>query len=269
MNALSTHDTKRSEDVRSRLLLLSEDPSSWAGLARTLVARGLDEGLDDHAAYLAAQTLFGAWPIEGDRLAGYLTKATKEAKLATSWTRPNDLYDRTVVDAAHALVRDLAVQEALDEWCDDPVRRTADVAASLSAKLLQLTMPGIPDCYQGCETENRSLADPDNRRDIAFDALRATLTSGSDVKQRLTATVLRLRRARPEWFGIDGAYAPLALDDERFVGFTRAGHVAVVATRRPWATSRDAVPVPSPGPGWTALLDDAPGVGLWVRPDDS
>ena len=266
MTTLSTHDTKRSEDVRARLLLLSEDPAAWEALACTLTERGLTFGLDAHAAYLAAQTLLGAWPIDGDRLARYLTKATKEAKLATSWIDPDADYDRTVVTAGTALASDPAVRSALAAWRADPTRARADTTASLAAKAVQLLMPGVPDCYQGNERNDRSLADPDNRRAVDWPAARAAFAAAVDPKQQLTGTLLRLRRECPGWFGDDGAYEPLGFDDDRFVGFTRADRVALVATRRPWATTRDRVPLPSPGSAWVPLLE-VPGVAVHRRRD--
>ena len=267
MTTLSTHDTKRSEDVRARLLLLSEDPEGWAPVARVLTERGRAIGLDAHAAYLAAQTLAGTWPIDGDRLARYLTKATKEAKLATSWIDPDPVYDAAVASAGRALPGDDAVRAALADWSGDPLRAQADRTAGIAAKVVQLLMPGVPDCYQGCERVDRSLADPDNRRPVDWAAARRSLAAATDVKQRVVATVLRLRRDAASWFGDEGGYAPLDLDDDRFVGFTRADRVAVIATRRPWATTRDAVPMPLPGPEWVPVLADVPGVAVLRRID--
>ncbi|HVU73285.1 MAG TPA: malto-oligosyltrehalose synthase, partial [Mycobacteriales bacterium] len=266
MTTLSTHDTKRSEDVRARLLMLSEDTAAWAELASTLTAQARGCGLDAHAAYFTAQTLLGAWPIDGERLARYLTKATKEAKLATTWIDPDPEYDRMVVEAARALPDDAAVREALDGWCADPRRQQADVVASVAAKAVQLMMPGVPDCYQGCERVDRSLADPDNRRPVDWSEAQAALVRGDDLKQTTTAALLRLRRERADWFGTDGTYAPLELGDDRFVAFTRADRIAVVATRRPWATTRDAAPTPSPGPAWVPVVE-APGVAVHQRRD--
>jgi (1->4)-alpha-D-glucan 1-alpha-D-glucosylmutase len=264
MTTLSTHDTKRSEDVRARLLLLSEDPDGWAPLARHLVTAATDEGMDARTGYLLAQTLLGAWPISGDRLAAYLAKATKEAKLLTSWVNPDPDYDALVHRVGYAMAEHPAVMGAVEHWLEQ--RAEADLAASLAAKLVQLTMPGVPDCYQGCETVDRSLVDPDNRRPVDHPALRAALAAGRDTKLRLVATTLQLRRDHPGWFGAAGSYEPLGLDDDRYVGFVRAGCVRVVAPRRPFAVSEGAygAELGPPDDGWIELLPDLP-VSLQVR----
>jgi (1->4)-alpha-D-glucan 1-alpha-D-glucosylmutase len=264
MTTLSTHDTKRSEDVRARLLLLAEDPAGWAPLARQLVTAGVTRGLDPACSYLLAQTLVGAWPLSGERLADYLTKASKEAKLLTSWIDPDPGYDAVVRETAFALATDADVARAVGGWLEE--RAEADLTASLSAKLVQLLMPGVPDCYQGCETTDRSLVDPDNRRPVDHDRLRAHLATGADLKQRLVATALRLRRSHPALVGPQGNYAPLDVDDDRWVAFTRGDAIAVIAPRRPLATSHTAGPDPARhlGSGWRDLLPGLP-VRLLLR----
>ncbi|MDQ1645862.1 MAG: (1-_4)-alpha-D-glucan 1-alpha-D-glucosylmutase, partial [Cryptosporangiaceae bacterium] len=173
MTTLSTHDTKRGEDVRARLAVLSELPSDWADLVRRLSsAAPLPDG---SLAHLLWQTVVGAWPIERDRLHAYLEKAAREARTATGWDDPDTAFE----DAMHAVA---------DRCYDDPVvaAEVAGFAAritpygwsnSLGQKLLQLAGPGVPDIYQGTELWENSLVDPDNRRDVDFGARRSALAA--------------------------------------------------------------------------------------------
>ena len=171
MTTLSTHDTKRSEDVRARLAVLSELTAEWGAFLRTASAR---HPLPSPSLELLAwQSVLGAWPITEERLAGYLTKASKEAKLVTSH-----------VDAVPE------VDEAIAAWpgqvLGDP-EAVAEIEAFVAAigghgrsnalgqKLLQLAGPGVPDVYQGTELFEYSLVDPDNRRPVDFDLRRRLL----------------------------------------------------------------------------------------------
>jgi (1->4)-alpha-D-glucan 1-alpha-D-glucosylmutase len=251
MTTASTHDTKRSADVRSRLLLLSEEPGRWAPLARSLTALGTERGLDAATSYFAAQTLLGAWPLPPERLAAYLTKATKEAKLLTGWREPDASYDALVVDLARRLPALAA--PLIEPWLAGHAE--ADELAVLSSTLVSLWMPGVPDVYQGCELVDRSLVDPDNRRGID----PARLRSSTEPKTALVRTALRLRRDRPD--AARGSYEPLDLEDDRFVGFVRGGSVAVVAPRRPLACAGLSAP---PVPGFSDLLGH-PTLRLAVR----
>ncbi|MET0693558.1 MAG: malto-oligosyltrehalose synthase, partial [Propionibacteriaceae bacterium] len=183
MTALSTHDTKRGEDVRARMAVLSEIGDQWARFAALL---GSDETAAafaaDHPAYaslsrayeyLIRQVIVGAGVVERDRMHAYLEKSIREAWDGTSWDDPNTELEA----AAHAL---------LDHLYDDPTVRAsldelwATIEApgwsnSLGQKLVQLTMPGVPDVYQGTELWEDSLVDPDNRRPVDFVARRALL----------------------------------------------------------------------------------------------
>ena len=149
MTTLSTHDTKRQEDVRARLAVLAECPPRWQPSG----------AIDAATEYFVWQTLVGAWPIDDERLGGYLTKAIREAKTRTSWTDPVPGYEQSVLDFAKQVPRDDVAEV---------VRTIAPYARanSLGAKLVQLTMPGVPDVYQGCELGGFSLVDPDNRRPV-------------------------------------------------------------------------------------------------------
>ena len=164
MTTLSTHDTKRSEDVRARLAVLAELPSEWAALVRGWLAR--HPLADRSLAHLVWQNLIGAWPLSRERAHAYVEKAAREAGTSTTWTDPAQEFEEQL----HALV---------DAAFDDPTT-TAEIEAfvariaplgwsnSLTQKLLQLTMPGVPDVYQGTELYDFSLVDPDNRRPVDY-----------------------------------------------------------------------------------------------------
>jgi (1->4)-alpha-D-glucan 1-alpha-D-glucosylmutase len=255
MTTLSTHDTKREEDVRARLAVLAEMPQEWGRQVR----RWRDEGsaVDPDTEYLLWQTLVGAWPISGERLAGYLTKAIREAKRRTSWVAPDQEYEGAVLGLAARALDDPELAGSIASFV---AGIAGDAAAnSLGAKLVQLTMPGIPDVYQGCEVAALSLVDPDNRREVSFARIRSALTrldASADASARgdladgdldafsrakllVTSRALRLRRARPEWFA--GDYEPLRASGPaagHAVAFRRGGRAVTVATRLPVSLCR-------------------------------
>ena len=171
MTALSTHDTKRGEDVRARIAVLAEVPELWADALGSLLE--LAPVPDPGFANLLWQAAFGAWPISGDRLHAYAEKAMREAGDRTTWTAPDEQYESAVHAAIDSLQTNDAMQQVLDELVTrlDPAARSN----SLALKLLALTLPGVPDVYQGSEIEERSLVDPDNRRPVDFDAAAASL----------------------------------------------------------------------------------------------
>ena len=249
MTTLSTHDTKRSEDVRARLAVLAELPSEWAALVRGWLAR--HPLADRPMAHLVWQNLIGAWPLSRERAHAYVEKAAREAGTSTTWTDPDEAFEAQL----HALV---------DAAFDDPTT-TAEIEAfvaritplgwsnSLAQKLLQLSMPGVPDVYQGTELYDFSLVDPDNRRPVDYELRRrllADLDAGAvpavdgsgAAKLLVTSRVLRARRDRPELFG---GYAPLAVTGsaaEHVVAYDRGtpeqDGVVVVATRLPARLAR-------------------------------
>jgi (1->4)-alpha-D-glucan 1-alpha-D-glucosylmutase len=246
MTTLTTHDTKRSEDVRARLMVLAEDGEGWATWLQT--ARALAEGhrpdlLDGPTEYLLWQTLVGTWPVTGARLEEYVIKAVREAKVHTAWVDGDPEYEDAVVGYAKALFRDPAVQRHLDEWTSahEPSVR----ANVLSQKLVQLTMPGVPDVYQGCEIVMLSLVDPDNRRPVDWtdrgERLDRVLSDEpafdlDDEKLRVTARTLRVRRDLPGAFVGEGTtYAGLPTTSEHALAFGRGDadgvRVVTVATR--------------------------------------
>ncbi|HLK00222.1 MAG TPA: malto-oligosyltrehalose synthase, partial [Streptosporangiaceae bacterium] len=259
MTTLSTHDTKRQEDVRARLAVLSEIPDEWAAQVadwRATMGGQLD-GIDRETEYLIWQTLAGAWPIGGDRLGEYLTKAVREAKLRTSWTDPDEYYEQTVRRFADAMLAKGGPAEQIAHFV---MRISADARVnSLGVKLVQLTMPGVPDVYQGCELGAFALTDPDNRRQVDFGRRRELLAAGAadglDAEKLLvTSRALRLRRDHPDWFA--AGYTPLAADGPRAahaVAFARGGAVTA-ATRLPVGLRRAG--------GWGGTTLD-PGAGAW------
>ena len=255
MTALSTHDTKRGEDVRARLAVLAEMPNRWAEFAETFLAAS--EVPNRAFGYFLAQTLVGTGPIARDRLHAYAEKAMREASDGTTWTEPDAPFEA-------------AVHEAVDLAYDNEVLRTAWYALdseitrpgwsnALGQKLVQLTMPGVPDVYQGTELWEDSLVDPDNRRPVDF-AARRNLLSGlagtppvdgsGAAKLWVTRQALRARRDRPDLFT---AYAPIFADGptaSHLIGFDRGGAITL-ATRLP-------VRLATAG-GWDETVLDLPG----------
>ena len=246
MTSLTTHDTKRSEDVRARLMVLAEDGEGWAAWlagARELARDHRTARVDGPTEYLLWQTLVGAWPITGSRLEEYLTKAVREAKVHTAWVDGDTGYEEEVLAYAKAVSRDPAIQRHLDAWtmAHEPSVR----ANVLSQKLIQLTMPGVPDVYQGCEIVMLSLVDPDNRRPVDWtdrgERLERVLADEpafdlDDEKLRVTARALRVRRDLPGVFVGEGTtYAGIATSSEHALAFARGDddgvRVVTVATR--------------------------------------
>ena len=259
MTTLTTHDTKRGEDVRARLAVLAEMPGAWEqSLDRLLSLVPLpDPGFGS----LLWQAILGVWAADGDapndlreRLHGYAEKAMREAGDDTTWTDPDEDYENAVHAAVDSAIDNAEVRAVLDELAEQIA--AAGWSNSLAMKLLSITMPGVPDVYQGSEVEQLSLVDPDNRRPVDFDAAATSLVDGSVHKQSVTSTALRLRRDRPDLFT---SYTPLRADGpaaDHVLAFDRGGVVAV-ATRLPlglasqgWAGTTIALPEGS----WTDAL---------------
>ncbi|MFL6099918.1 MAG: malto-oligosyltrehalose synthase [Actinomycetales bacterium] len=270
MTTLSTHDTKRSEDVRARIAVISELPDEWADVVRALhevSAPYRSSGVDGRLELLVWQTAAGTWPISAERLAAYAEKVAREAKLYTSWTSPDLMYELALRDFVTGLVADPEVRGVLDGWTD----RTASAvrATTLGQKLLQLVLPGVPDVFQGCEAIALTLVDPDNRQPVDHTALAASLSrldanagpvaglSLAEAKLLVTSRALRLRREHPEWFLGDAAtYGPVSTTSGSALGIARgdASGVGVVAV-----TTRLSVSLERFG-GWgehTVSLPDA------------
>jgi (1->4)-alpha-D-glucan 1-alpha-D-glucosylmutase len=256
---LSTHDTKRSEDVRARLVLLAQCPREWGEAVvrwSALAARHRRPAGPDRATELLVwQSLLGAWPISADRAVAYVEKATREAKARTSWVDPVPEFDEAVQAFVRGVLGDPALTAELEAFCER--LRPAWESTLLAQKLVQLTMPGVADTYQGTELPDLSLVDPDNRRPVDYEARRAGLAdlASAPPKLRLTATALRLRREHPEWFLAGATYEPLDAGP-RAVAFCRSGEVVTVAPTRALLTERgwgeDAVTLPDGA--WRDLL---------------
>ncbi len=254
MTTLSTHDTKRAEDARARLAVLSQVPAAWEQaftLWETLAAPMTGRRVDAPTRYLLWQTLVATFaPASGEaiseaRLHDYLTKAMREAKLHTTWQDPDGDYETQVLDLASAVLGSAELVASIGAFVDS-ILPAARVSV-LGQKLVQLTMPGVPDVYQGTELEETSLVDPDNRRPVDYAERSARLTrldDGAsprdlhDEKLLVTSRALRLRRDRPDVFvGETATYAPLPTTTGHLVAFARgdAGGPSVIslATRLP------------------------------------
>jgi (1->4)-alpha-D-glucan 1-alpha-D-glucosylmutase len=237
--ASQTHDTKRSGDVRARLVALTWLHDEWAGLARRV---RVPPGVDPNDAYLVLQTVVGAWPLTRERLDGYLEKALRESKLRSNWLDPDVEYERRVQEFARSLHAEV----------EPFVRRLAPLGEriALAQNLLKLTCPGVPDIYQGDELESLSLVDPDNRRPVDWEARRRSLADPPP-KLRVIREALALRARRPEAFA--GAYAPVDAGAD-VLAFRRGENVLVAVPLRPDAGYE-------PPAGWSELCPRLP---VWL-----
>jgi (1->4)-alpha-D-glucan 1-alpha-D-glucosylmutase len=240
MTALSTHDTKRSADVRARLAVLAELPAEWAAAVDRW--EGLAPTPDGALGHLLWQTVVGAWPLTGDRLRAYLEKAMREARTRTSWDDPDADFEAAMQAVAGRVLTPGPLH-------DDVAAFVATVEGpgwsnALTAALVQLTMPGVPDTYQGTELWDLSLVDPDNRRPVDF-AARAELLDRIDggwrppVDATGAAKLLVLSRALRLVGSLSG-YEPVAATGpaaDHLVGFDRGGAVTL-GTRLPVGLAR-------------------------------
>ena len=264
MSATSTHDSKRGEDFRARLNVLSEAPTEWArafdrwhGMNEPLRAEVDGDAVPDtNEEYFIYQTLVGIWPQESlaraereqyrDRILQYLEKAFREAKVHTSWMNPFEAYEAKVREFVTALFA--PQRQSFADDVSDFVSAIADAGFvnSLSQLLLKLTLPGMPDFYRGTELWDFKLVDPDNRRSVDYDARRHRLKKlqsaaekdlpgltreiaarwpDPDIKLWTTSVGLRLRRDWPDVFAF-GEFIPLTA-----TGAT-AEHIIAFARRR-------------------------------------
>lgn len=256
MTTLSTHDTKRSADVRARMGVLSELPTEWSDLVDTVRAVTADVRptlLDGRTENLLWQTLAGTWdergPIAAERLTEYLTKAVREAKEHTAWTAQDEAYEGAVLDFARHVLTDAQVADAFAGW----VRRTAPGvrAATLGTALVQLTLPGVPDVYQGTEVPTLTLVDPDNRRRVDVTGIeralhrlgRETPRTLEEEKLLVVSRALRARRDNaPACVGDDAGYLPLPSSSGNALAFARTDadgpRLVTVVTRLALALDR-------------------------------
>jgi (1->4)-alpha-D-glucan 1-alpha-D-glucosylmutase len=250
MLATSTHDTKRGEDTRLRISLLSEMPQQWGAAvdrwaqmnAPFRTAGRPDAGME----YLLYQTLVGAWPIGPDRLWPAMLKAAREAKVHTSWIEPKPRYEQALKAFVEGLLANTEFVEDLERFLA-PLIEPARIS-SLSQTLIKCTAPGIPDFYQGSELWHHTLVDPDNRRPVDFDRRRHLLqdleqASAEQIWTRLSEglpkmyviqVALRTRQQQPELFGPHAAYRPLDAQGakaEHVVAFARGEGLLTLAPR--------------------------------------
>jgi (1->4)-alpha-D-glucan 1-alpha-D-glucosylmutase len=289
----SSHDSKRGEDVRARLAVLSGVAEEW--LTKVVEWRRLlqEQGaVEPHAndLYYLFQTLLGAWPTAfgpeaeidpeemqrfGARVDGAMMKAMREARLRTNWSLPDLDYEKLVSAYLAAALELSPSNRFLQSFRRFEARLAAWGAQNgLIVTLLKLTVPGVPDIYQGAEFWEQSLVDPDNRRPVDFAARERALASDrqldgligawrdGDLKQRMIATVLALRASKPELFA-QGSYEPLELGgDDSLFGFRRRhgeDEVVVLLRRFPWraaAWAELSVPESSDGAPYAVVFGD-------------
>jgi (1->4)-alpha-D-glucan 1-alpha-D-glucosylmutase len=250
MLATSTHDAKRSEDVRARLFLLSEEPERWSHAVTEWAAMNelhrSGEMPDRNFEYHLYQSMVGAWPIEKSRLLAYAEKAAREAKVHTSWTDPAPAYEDAVRKFIDGIYDDSKFVAALNQFVASLIHPGR--INSLAQTLIKLTAPGVPDFYQGAELWNLALVDPDNRRPPDFGLLRRLLAdlktaTPEHVMKRIDEGMpklwlirngLALRKRRPEWFGPEAGIEPLKVRGVRrdhVVAFMRGESVITIVPR--------------------------------------
>ena len=268
MTTLTTHDTKRGEDVRARIGVLSQVPSLWTEFVARWEVKAPSP--DPATGQFLWQNIFGVWPVEGqvteslrDRLHAYAEKAIREASWHTTWSDPDTQFE----DAVHRWL-DSVLDGPVAGQLTELVGQLNPHAASdaLGQKLLALTVPGVPDVYQGTEVWDDSLVDPDNRRPVDYAVRRAELAAMRHPKLRVVSAALRLRRARPDVF-LGGGYVPVLARGhagDHVVAFRRGQDVLVAVTR--WTvrledTGWGDTVVPLPAGSWTDTLTGAVATG--------
>jgi (1->4)-alpha-D-glucan 1-alpha-D-glucosylmutase len=271
MLATSTHDNKRSEDVRARISILSEIPERWSEALHQwsqLNADAWQNRLPDrHAEYLLYQTLIGAWPIDHDRAWGYMLKACREAKINTSWHEPNVSFEEKIRGFLGGVFASPDFIASLERFVA-PLILPGRIN-SLAQTLIKLVAPGVPDFYQGTELWDLSLVDPDNRRPVDFEVRTRLLQGAAHLRAAevladwdsglpklwMTARVLQVRRERGEDFSAAAKYQPLVAQGShlgRLLAFRRGENLIAVVPRftmtlaGEWGDTR----LPLPGGTW-------------------
>ncbi len=250
MTTLSTHDTKRSDDVRARMIVLTEMPDAFAEAVRRWSAHNAKfrsgDQIDTGTEWYLYQTLIGAWPISGERLREYMQKAMREAKVRTSWVANNAEYESALSGYIDAILADGEFVAELEKFVGEIVM--AGRVNSLAQTLMKYTAPGVPDLYQGGELWDFSLVDPDNRRPVDYERRRTLLKEmhsmtagqvmerGDDGLPKLWVVhkALELRKEHPDWFGPVAHYASLTVEGaerERVIAYRRGERVVTVVPR--------------------------------------
>jgi (1->4)-alpha-D-glucan 1-alpha-D-glucosylmutase len=269
-----THDTKRSSDVRARITALTWIADEWSEAVRSWLSATdelrSDGAPDDLERYFLFQTLAGAWPIEPERIEGYMEKALREAKRNTNWVDQNAAWESAVLGFCRALYSHEAFLAAFEPFVARLTRLGEAVA--LRTVTLKLTSPGVPDIYQGDEMPLRALVDPDNRRPVDWawnEAMLARLEGGSSPsatpetrKLWLTKRLLGLRLRRQDAFSPGSSYEPLDAGPDA-LAFLRGGDVIVaVATRASVPTGS----LSAPAGTWQDVLRGGT-AGSWALAD--
>ncbi len=288
MLATSTHDNKRSEDVRTRISILSEIPERWSEAlhewSQMNAPAWKNRVPDRHAEYLLYQTLIGAWPIDRERCWQYMLKACREAKISTSWHEPNGGYEDKIRGFIDGIFDTPEFLHRLERFVDPLV--LPGRINSLAQTLIKMVAPGVPDFYQGTELWDLSLVDPDNRRPVDY-ALRSRLIRRARVlsapevlaewdsglpKLWMTARILRVRGERAADFSEQSKYQPLVAQGThlgRLLAFRRGENLIAVVPRftrvlgGEWGDTR----LPLPGGVWRNCLTEAT-VQREVVPDE-
>jgi (1->4)-alpha-D-glucan 1-alpha-D-glucosylmutase len=277
MLATSTHDNKRSEDVRARISILSEIPERWSEalhLWSQLNANAWQNRLPDrHAEYLLYQTLIGAWPIDRDRTWAYMLKACREAKINTSWHEPNNSFEEKIRGFVGGVFETPEFIASLERFIE-PLILPGRIN-SLAQTLIKMVAPGVPDFYQGTELWDLSLVDPDNRRPVDFEIRlklmrRARRMNAAEAlmewdsgqpKLWMTARILAIRRERADDFSAESKYQPLVAQGThlgRLLAFRRGENLIAVVPRftmtlaGEWSDTR----LPLPGGAWRNSFTD-------------
>ena len=292
LTASATHDTKRGEDARARLLALSEAPDLWAqALAVWTAEAGTLKAPDANDQYMVLQAVLGVWPIEllhnddagvldalRERLAAYVPKALREAKRHSKWIAPNEAYEKATIDLLNRLLTDGSrFLQRIRPIMRDLAKR--GLLISLGRTVLKCTVPGVPDFYQGTALWDFSLVDPDNRRPVDYgeregvvrrdESLETTLARWEDgaIKLRLIADLLRDRQAHAAFYA-QANYRPLPVTGDqaaKVIAFTRC-HLddwLVVIVPRLSGSGHAAATMPVGAAYWGATMIDLP-AGSWT-----
>ncbi|MBA3237675.1 MAG: malto-oligosyltrehalose synthase [Parachlamydiaceae bacterium] len=251
MLATTTHDAKRSEDVRARLALISEIPDRWSQVVNRWAHHNKSHRQgnlhDPNSEYFLYQTLVGAWPINLDRITQHMEKSAREAKVYTTWAKPNEVYELNLSKFITAIMNDVLFLKDLESFVQGLVRQ--GWLNSLAQTLIKLTAPGIPDIYQGTELWNLTLVDPDNRTTVDFNLRRNLLEKLHDTNQPeeimnmldeglpklyLIQKTLHLRQTRPELFDSKATYQPLFAQGSKVnhvIAYTRGEEAVTIVPR--------------------------------------